>query len=118
GVGASAAPIAVLSRPTYSGTQSFFRDKVLRHGNAKGPEDFAASARIVEDNRALIAAVGDDARAVSFVGHGWLTPAVRALAITTDGNSKGVMPDASTIRDGSYPIYRPLLFYTRGAPSR
>jgi phosphate transport system substrate-binding protein len=116
-LGGPAAPITVINRPSYSGTHTFFRDKVLRRGNAKGPEDFAGSARIVEDNRELVAAVARDANAISFVGHGWLAPSVRALPVGVE-RDRGVMPNAATIRDGSYPIYRPLLFYARGAPGR
>src|SRR5579863_772278 len=105
-------PITVISRPSYSGTQSFFRDKVLRHGDAKGTQDFVKSARIIEDNKALVAAVAGDKNAIAFVGNGWLGPSVRALPVN------GILPSTATIRDGTYPIYRPLLFYTRGAPSR
>lgn len=116
-LGGADAPITVLRRPGYSGTHAFFRDKVLRHGDAKRSDDFAATARTIEDNRELLSAVAGDRNAIAFVGHGWLLPSVRALEIAVEGG-RGVLPDAATIRDGSYPIYRPLLVYTRGAPSR
>ena len=35
-VGGPDRPIRLLSRPSYSGTHAFFRDKVLRRGNARG----------------------------------------------------------------------------------
>jgi phosphate binding protein len=117
-VGGDDAPITVLSRPSYSGTHAFFRDKVLRHGDPKATDDFAPGARAIEDNRELLRAVAADEHAIAFVGHGWLSPAVRALPIAPARAGAGVLPTVATIRNGSYPIYRPLLFYTRGAPSR
>ena len=117
-LGGPSGPIHLLNRPTYSGTRTFFRDKVLRHGDAKSSEDFAPSARVIEDNRELVATVADDVNAIGFVSHGWLGPTVRALGVASSADGPAVAPETATIRDGSYPIYRPLLFYTRGAPGR
>lgn len=117
-VGGASGPITVLVRPSYSGTQSFFRDKVLRRGDKSATDDFAPDARVIEDNKELLAAVADDPSAIAFIGHGWLGPAVRALPIAIERGGPAVLPETATIRDGSYPIYRPLLFYTRGAPTR
>jgi phosphate binding protein len=111
------APVTVITRPTYSGTHAFFRDKVLRHGDAKGTQDFVKSARVIEDNKDLINAVAADKHAIAFVGNGWLGPSVRALPIALERSGAAILPSTSTIRDGSYPIYRPLLFYTRGTPN-
>jgi phosphate transport system substrate-binding protein len=117
-VGGAAGPIRVISRPTYSGTHSFFKEKVLRHGNAKGTEEFASAAEIMEDNRKIVEAVAGDHHAVAYVGLGWVAPTVRALGVAARPGAKPIVPDAGSIRDGSYPIYRPLLLYSRGAPSR
>ncbi len=116
-VGGASAPITVLTRPTYSGTHAFFRDKVLRHGDANATADFAPDARVIEDNRELLRAVAADANAIAFIGHGWIDPSVRALSIAVERGGVAIAPETATIRDGSYPIYRPLLFYTRGAPT-
>ena len=117
-VGGAHAPIQVLSRPTYSGTHAFFRDKVLRRGDAHATTDFTPEARVIEDNRELLRAVASDPNAIAFIGHGWLQPSVRALGIAVEQGGAVVRPETATIRDGSYAIYRPLLFYTRGAPTR
>src|SRR5579863_389221 len=53
-VGGPDLPIHLLSRPNYSGTFSFFRDKVLRRGNDKGKEDYAAATEFVEENGAIL----------------------------------------------------------------
>ncbi|MGZ3405817.1 MAG: substrate-binding domain-containing protein, partial [Polyangia bacterium] len=117
-VGGPSAPITVLARPTYSGTHAFFRDKVLRRGDAHAAADFSPDARVIEDNREIVRVVASDPNAIAFIGHGWLQPSVRALAIGVARAGAAVLPETATIRDGSYPIYRPLLFYTRGAPTR
>lgn len=117
-LGGAAGAIRVITRPSYSGTRSFFADKVLRRGGDHAKADFVASAEIIEDNRALVDAVAADERAIAYVGHGWLLPSVRALPIAPAAGARAIAPETATIRDGSYPIYRPLLFYTRGTPSR
>src|SRR5262249_3342428 len=83
-VGGASRPIPVLSRPTYSGTHAFFRDKVLRRGDAHASADFAPDARVIEDNRELLKAVASDPNAIAFIGHGWLDPSVRALSIAVE----------------------------------
>src|SRR5262249_50709883 len=71
-------PVHRISRPSYSGTHAFFRDKVLRRGNDKGPEDFTPGTEIVEENGAILKKVAADPAAVSYLGLGWLSPEVKA----------------------------------------
>jgi phosphate binding protein len=108
-------PVHLISRPSYSGTHGFFKEKVLRHGNAKGPEEFAATTELVEKNEDIVAKVGGDSLAVSYVGAGWAT-GVKIVAVAPAAGAAAIAPTPETIRSGSYPISRPLLMYTRGAP--
>ena len=39
------------------------------------------------------------------------------IKVKKDAGSRGVVPSDATIRDGSYPLSRPLFFYTRPRPS-
>jgi phosphate binding protein len=114
-VGGANAPIRVISRPTYSGTHSFFKEKVLRRGDPKSGEEFAKTAQLIEDNRDIVRAIASDPNAIAYVGSGWLTDEVHALGISV-GDGAPVVPATTTVRNGSYPVYRPLLFYTVGAP--
>jgi phosphate binding protein len=116
-VGGADAPVHLYGRPSYSGTFGFFRDKVVRHGNAKGPEDFAADTKIIEKNEQLVPAVAADADGIGYVGLGWLAPAVRAVPVAAAPGQPPVAPSTETVQNSSYPIFRPLLFYTRGAPT-
>lgn len=110
-VGGPDLAVRLISRPSYSGTHTFFRDKVLRRGNSKGSEDFAPSTEYVEDNVAIINAVAGDPRAISFVGLGWAKSPVRVVALKADASREAIIPAPETVRQGKYPLYRPLLFY-------
>ncbi len=115
-LGGPDAQVHLLSRPSYSGTHGFFKEKVLRRGDAKGPEEFAPGTEWVESSEELVTRVAADPYAVAYVGMGWVGPGVRALPLALDADQPAIAPAAQTVRDGSYPIYRPLLIYTRGAP--
>ena len=114
-LGGRDAPIARYSRPDYSGTHQFFRDKVLRKGDSKGPEELDPSTVWIEESGELVAQVGAEVDAIGFVGLGWVAPEVKALRLAP-GEGAAIAPSAATVRDGSYPVYRPLLVYTRGRP--
>jgi phosphate transport system substrate-binding protein len=104
-------------RPAYSGTHAFFKDKVLRRGVRTGTEEFAPDTRVVEHSEALLAAVARDPSAIGYVGMGWVRPGVvAALAVAPRVDAAPVRPALETVRSGSYPLYRPLLLYTRGEP--
>lgn len=102
-------PVRRLSRPAYSGTHAFFKGAVL------GPDRaFAASADMIEETDAITREVARDPRAISYVGLGFVEPeAVRVVPIRRDSRSPAVLPTERSIRDGSYPIFRPLFLYAR-----
>lgn len=105
-----------ISRPSYSGTHAFFKEKALRRGDAKGPEEFAADTQMMEDNHDILAAVASDPAAVAYVGLGWVDDTVKALAVSVSRGQPAVHPSLETVRTGAYPLYRPLLLYTVGEP--
>lgn len=61
--------------------------------------------------------MANDPAAVAYVGLGWVDTRVKALAVANSANQPVVRPNLHTIRNGAYPLYRPLLLYTRGAPT-
>ena len=103
--------VRLITRPSYSGTYSFFREKALRRGNAKGPEEFAPEAQTMEENGEIIEAVAKDLAAVSYVGLGWIRPSIKAIAIATKTGDPGIEPTSETVRTGRYPLYRALYMY-------
>lgn len=115
-VGGRDESVRVISRPSYSGTHVFFKEKALRRGDPKGPEEFAPEAEFLEENGAILEAVAKDPRAVSYVGLGWLRPTVKAVPILS--GSIPVAPTADSVRTGKYPLYRPLLMYVPASARR
>jgi len=115
-VGGPDLPVHRFSRPSSSGTYEFFRDRVLRHGDPKAPGDLAPDARLIESSRDVATAVAADPAAIGYVGMGWATSGVRAVPLRTAAAGAPIAATAATVRDGTYPIYRTLLLYTRGAP--
>ena len=42
---------------------------------------------------------------------------IKVLKVKKDAASKAIEPDDATIKNGTYPLSRPLFFYTRAKPS-
>lgn len=113
-VGGENRPVRRISRPTYSGTYAFFKEKVL---NSVDPQaSFAPDTQYLEDNRDILTLVAQDPGAIAYVGMGWLDPRVKALAVAVSAAQPAVKPEPATVRTGHYPLYRPLLAYTVGDP--
>lgn len=116
-VGGENRPVRRISRPSYSGTHVFFKEKAVRRGDAKGTEEFAPDTQYLEDNNDILTAVAGDPAAVAYVGLGWVDARVKALAVSPSAGQPAVQPALESIRTGTYPLYRPLLFYTLGEPA-
>ncbi|MDQ1348698.1 MAG: hypothetical protein QG573_2074 [Acidobacteriota bacterium] len=115
-VGGPDRPIELIARPSYSGTHGFFKEKVLRRGNSKGPEEFAESTAYVEHSADIVQRVAASPNAISFLGLGWVKPSVRAVPIAASKGAKAITADIATVRDGSYPVFRSLYIYSIGEP--
>ncbi len=108
-VGGTPGPIRVLSRDDNSGTYESFRDAVL----AGAP--LCPAAERVADSRELARTVGEDPRAIGFVG----LPFVggnRALEIYS-GASTPTGPTALSVSTESYLLTRRLYLYLPTLPS-
>lgn len=103
-------PITVYSRETSSGTYAFVREHVM------GDQDYVFSARLMPSSESILQAVSQDATAIGYVGLGYVTEAVRVLAVAVDDASPAVPPSIETVNDGSYPVARPLFVYSAGEP--
>ncbi len=118
-VGGIDAPVVLISRPSYSGTHGFFRDAVVRRSPGDSAAIFSVRTRFLEETDDIVRAVAADPHALSYVGLGFVADrtlataqSVRMLALSSRPGSRPVAPDRGTVRDGSYPIYRPLYVYT------
>lgn len=109
-------PIVLVSRDTNSGTHVYFKEHVLRKGKSKGKEEFAKDALMVQSSKTAAQTVIDDKGAIAYVGLGYVTPKVVPVAVSKGDGQLYVLPNMKTVMDNSYPISRPLFFYTNGQP--
>ena len=116
-VGGKDSPILVLSRERNSGTHVFFLEHIIRHGNAKGPEEFSSSVLMMPSSQAIAEEVKTSEAAIGYVGLGYITQDHKVLAVAKDTAGPFLTPSIETVLDGTYPIARPLLFLTRGEAS-
>ena len=105
--------IVPVSRQNNSGTYEYFREAVL--GGASGR--FKRECMNLNGSKDVVDFCGQARSAIGYSGLAYATPAVRVVPVRTTDAAPAVAPDNATILDRSYPIARPLLMYSRGAPA-
>ncbi len=116
-VGGADQKIVLLSRDKSSGSHVFFLEHVVRRGNAKGPEEFVSSALMIPSSEAIAGQVATDKGTIGYVGLGYVDPAKhKAVSVAKTATDKYVKPSIETAIDHTYPISRPLYWYTNGQP--
>jgi phosphate transport system substrate-binding protein len=116
-VGGPDQPIVILSRDRNSGTHVYFLEHVLRHGEEKGPEEYAKAALMMTSSQAEVDEIASSPGAIGYYGLGYLGPKNKAVAVAKDAAGPFVLPSADAAISGAYPISRPLFFYTPGEPA-
>jgi phosphate transport system substrate-binding protein len=99
----------VIGRDSASGTRVYFNDFVM-----KG-EKYRSDMREMNSNGAVAQTVAQTPGAVGYVGLGFVTPSVKALKISSNGQP--VAPTIATVLAHEYPISRPLYMITPGQPT-
>lgn len=115
-VGGVNSEIVILSREVNSGTHVYFKEHVLRKGNEKGPEEFSPGALLMSSSQAIADEVSGNANAVGYYGIGYVSKKQKSIAVAKDKNSPYVLPTIDNVLNGTYPITRPLFFYTSSKP--
>ena len=98
-------PISVVSRDTSSGTYEVWEEKVLK-GDKVRPD-----ALLVASSGQAVQTVSQNKYAIGYIGIGYIDKSVKVLKVNEKTAS------ASSVRDGSWPIARPLFMYTNGKPA-
>jgi phosphate transport system substrate-binding protein len=93
----------IYARDDKSGTFDTFQDRVL------GTRSLVASAKRLEDSRALVREVSQDRDGIGFVGLPYAV-GVKVLAIAEKGAAPRV-PNTMTVRTEEYPLSRRLFLY-------
>ena len=105
-VGGPNMDIVLISRESNSGTLDTFKHFVM------GKEtSISAKAESQGSNGAVLQSVRSTRGAVGFVGLGFVDNSIKALSIG------GIKASVRNVKNGSYPIGRPLYMFTNGYPA-
>jgi phosphate transport system substrate-binding protein len=119
-VGGNDAPIVVLSRDTNSGTHVFFKEHVVQMAGLPTADtslEYGSKVLFLPSTKEGVSETARNPNAIFYPGLGYVTSEVKPLAIKKTADSPGVLPSMETALNGTYPISRPLLYYTNGAPT-
>lgn len=100
------AGIVVIQRESNSGTADSFKELVMGKDNP-----ISKRAETQSSNGSIKSRVASTPGAISYIGLGFVDSSVKHLLVD------GVEPDVKTVKNGTYPIHRPLFFYTNGQPT-
>ncbi len=96
--------IVVVSRDSASGTFEAFSELVLDKKRVRPDAIMQAS------NQGIASIVARTPGAIGYVGLGYITSSVKAIAV------EGIMPTKESVLRNKYPVTRPLFMYTNGKP--
>lgn len=119
-VGGNDAPIVALSRDTNSGTHVFFKEHVVQMQGLDTEDkslEYGPEVLLLPSTEEGVTEVAKNPNAIFYPGLGYVTEEVKPLATKKTADDPAVLPSLETALDGSYPIARPLLYYTNGEPA-
>jgi phosphate transport system substrate-binding protein len=119
-VGGNDAEIVAISRDTNSGTHVFFKEHVVQMQGLSTEDkslEYGPDVLMLPSTEAGVSETAGNPNAIFYPGLGYVTDEVKPLAIKRMADDSGVLPSVATALDGTYPIARPLLYYTDGEPS-
>lgn len=109
--GCESGEIIRVSRQNNSGTYVCLMETVLREG-----QDYKLGAKEMHGSKDVVNLVSKTPCAIGYCSVVYATPEVKLPCIARDSDSPCVMPSSATAIDGSHPLSRPLMLYTRMAP--
>jgi phosphate transport system substrate-binding protein len=119
-VGGNDASIVVMSRDTNSGTYTYFKETVVQMAGlltADKKLEYGDKVLMLPSTEEGVSQVASNPNAIFYTGLGYLNDTVKAIGVKKTANDTAVKPSVATSLDGTYPISRPLLYYTNGAPT-
>lgn len=119
-VGGNDVEIVAIARDTNSGTHVFFKEHVVQMKGLPTEDkslEYGGDVLMLPSTAEGVSQVASNPNAIFYPGLGFVTEEVKPLAIKRRAHLTGVSPSVQTALDGTYPIARPLLFYTDGEPT-
>ncbi|NTW64158.1 MAG: PstS family phosphate ABC transporter substrate-binding protein [Chlorobiaceae bacterium] len=105
-VGGPDSRIVVIQRESNSGTQESFKELVVGK-----TAQIVRTAETQASNGSVKSRIAVTRAAVGFLGMGFVDRTVKPVAVN------GILPSVATIKNRTYPVSRPLYFYTNGQPA-
>jgi phosphate transport system substrate-binding protein len=112
-VGGPDAPIVVVSREEGSGTRAAFEELVMAYKDAAGESQdkpIFEKALLQQSNGQVRTTVATTPNSIGYLSFGFLDDSTRPVPVDD------VDPTVANVKNGSYPIVRPLNMLTNGAP--
>ena len=100
--------VVLLSREVNSGTHVYFKEHVLGAAN-----EFAPEALLLPSSQAIADEVATNPAGIGYYGMGYLNPKNAVVAVAKTASSAFIAPSEQAVKDGTYPIARPLFLYVR-----
>jgi phosphate transport system substrate-binding protein len=116
-VGGENRPVVLASRESNSGTYVYFLEKVVRRGDPQNQDLFSPEALLLPSSEIIGLEVSQNPNAIGYDGLGYVTPRQKTVKVAPDEAGPFVPPSIDTVKDGTYPIARPLYMYTSGEPT-
>jgi phosphate transport system substrate-binding protein len=105
-LGGPDAKIIPYSRENSSGTYVFFKEHVLANA------DYTPRAQAMPGTAAVVNAVSKEKFGIGYGGAAF-AKGIKVIKIKKDAGTPGIAPTDATIKNGTYPLSRPLFFYVR-----
>ena len=109
-LGAKPGKIIILSREVNSGTHIYFKEHVL------GNKEYAPTALLMPSSQAIADEVAQNPSAIGYYGMGYISKKQKVIAVAKNKDSGYTNPSLANVKNGKYPVSRPLFMYTNGAP--
>ncbi len=99
--------IVRVSRQNNSGTYHYFREAVVGK-----QADFKPGSRDMNGSKDVVSLVESTPGAIGYSGIGYRTDKVKVLNVSKTKSDPAIVPTIETTLDKTYPIARPMYFYT------
>jgi len=106
--------IVTLSREVSSGTHIYFKEEVVQLGKKDNNEEFSPQTLLLTSSQAIVEEVVANESAIGYLGMGYVSQRTKPLLLAKD--SEFYPPDVNNVLKKTYPLSRPLYFYTNGEP--
>ncbi len=110
--GAKGDEVIRVSRQNNSGTYEYFKEAVVGKKN-----EFKLGSLDMNGSKDVVELVGKTPNAIGYSGMGYANPSVKMVKVAKKKGDPYVAPSIVSTHDKTYPIARPMFFYTAGEPA-